>query len=630
MKRLIIVILIILSSFKTHSQTSFYKLENKSDFDKFSGLPLSDKYGQVSSIKVVYVIHEDELYFINSKYFKYHHEFCNELRHEELDLENFNRLNYSDNPKRDYLLANINFYKALDKYALEISPVDLMPLQQILELYKKVCDASFIGSNLCILLNSSRLQDSKEQIDKEIRVINPSDIYHNLSYQAIAKYSNDGTLKFIRDIESEKVNIDPKDIIVINKTPVYLPTVAGIIVTEFQTPLSHLTILGQNRKIPICAYKSAFGDSSLLKYKNQKVRLTVKSDTLCIEISKDDNTIASKNKAINLKSDLSVDTIIDVKYLDNKSFEYVGNKASNFGTLFKISRKANFKVPESAFAIPFYFYNQHIEKSRAKELINYILNNPFIISIKDSLEYYLKQVRYEIENSPVDSSLLVDVRNKIISSGDYTSMRFRSSTNAEDTKGFSGAGLYKSQTGILNNSKKPIDKAIKQVWASLWTYEAFAEREYYNIKHENVYMGILVHRTFPSEGVNGVAITKDLYRSDSYGFVINAQLGDEKVVKPKSGNICDQFICYPDNSDNIYKNKNTVDIITFSNLNSGKLIMSDIEIQNLANQLDIIKKYFINHSFTSRSYTDFGLDIEFKLDGTNRDLYIKQVRLYND
>ncbi len=155
-------------------------------------------------------------------------------------------------------------------------------------------------------------------------------------------------------------------------------------------------------------------------------------------------------------------------------------------------------------------------------------------------------------------------------------------------------------------------------------------REYYNINHKDVYMGILVHRSFPNEEVNGVAITKNLYRPDSYGFVINVQIGNQSVVKPKKGIISDQFICYPNNRDNIYNNKNTIDIITQSNINENKLVMTDEEIQNLANQHEVIKKYFINLTFTSKSYLEFGLDIEFKLDNTDRELYIKQVRLYND
>ena len=226
--------------------------------------------------------------------------------------------------------------------------------------------------------------------------------------------------------------------------------------------------------------------------------------------------------------------------------------------------------------------------------------------------------------------MLNSINAKVLENSPWTRLRFRSSTNAEDADGFSGAGLYTSQTGILKDDKKSFETAIKKVWASLWSYEAFAEREYYNIDHRNVYMGILVHRSFPDEKVNGVAITKNLYRPNNYGFVVNAQLGDESVVKPKEGVICDQFICFPDSGEFLFNDRNAVDIITQSSLNNNKLVMTEEEIQHLADQLMIIKNHYKYRNVVANPYIDFGLDIEFKLVGENRELYIKQMRLYNE
>lgn len=605
------------------------RLESENDFDNFSGLPLSEKYGQVSALKLVYELQTKRLYFINSRYFKYHHEFCSRELGNKVELEYFNHMNYSNDSKRKYLLANINYFKSLNTYALEISPVDLMTKEDILRLWNIVSKATYIGDNLHLLLNSARLQDLRMEFENKVPILDPSNIYKNLDYQAIGKYKRCGVLHFINDFELEKDFIKPMDIAVINETPLFLPRVSGIIVTEFQTPLSHLIILGQNRKIPIAAYRQAFQDSMLLSLNYEKVCLDVLSDTFQIEMI---DKLESNNQAqrqIKLKYNLEVDSLVGIENLDKRSFKFAGNKAANYGILYKLSQKYDFNVPECAFVIPFYFYEQHISKSPAKQLIDSLTFNADNIS-RDTLMLLLKAIRKEINITPIDSTLLSSINNKVLANNNFKRFRFRSSTNAEDAKGFSGAGLYSSKTGILNDDKRSFEQAIKKVWASLWSYEAFTEREYYSINHKDVYMGILVHRSFPNEEVNGVAITKNLYRPDSYGFIINAQLGDESVVKPKQGIISDQFVCYPDNTDNIYENKNTIDIITQSNLNDNKLVMTVDEIQNLANKLDLIKKYFISHSFSSKSYLDFGLDIEFKLDGKNRKLYIKQVRLYND
>jgi pyruvate, water dikinase len=619
-------------SVNIYAQSSIDELKNKDQFFRLSGLPLSEKYGQVSSVKVVYDLETKKIYFINSKYFKYHHEFCNsQLFNSDLDLEYFNKENYSDSPDRRFLLANINYFESPDIFALEISPVDLMTDDQIVFLYDIICQKSFLGSKLKLLINSSRLQTHEQILNSRIPVITAESIYKNIDYQAISKYSSNGTLRFISDLNGAIDELTPDDIIVINETPLYLPEVAGIIVTEMQTPLSHLTILGQNRRIPICTWKSAFTDGDLLSLENRKIYFKVQGDNFTVKPA--DNCRSSKRKfrKISLKYDLSVDSLVDVKHMNDKAYRYCGNKASNFGILYKISKKAGFKTPENAFVIPFYFYNEHIKNSEAGMLIDSLLRNKgSFIGNNDSLKYILTSIREAIMETPIDESLVESVKGKIRSQDEFTSFRFRSSTNAEDTKGFSGAGLYSSKTGVSIRSKKSIENAIKSVWASLWSYNAFMEREYYNIDHRDVYMGILVHRSFPSEDVNGVAITKNIYRDDSFGFVVNAQKNDEKAVKPGSGITCDQFICYPDNSDNIYKSKNAVDIITVSNINDGKLVMTDSEIQDLANQLEIIKQFFYRHSHTSKTYINYGLDIEFKLDGENRDLYIKQVRIYND
>jgi len=292
--------------------------------------------------------------------------------------------------------------------------------------------------------------------------------------------------------------------------------------------------------------------------------------------------------------------------------------------LHSLSKRQNFKTPEGAFAIPFYFYQQHARRSGASTLIANLDPN------SETLTEDLKAIRAKIKKAPIDIQLLKNVNQTIAASG-YKRIRFRSSTNAEDLEGFSGAGLYKSKTGMLNNPELPIDLAIKKVWASLWSEAAYLERSYYNINSQSVYMGILVHRSFPTEAVNGVAITKNLYRPENFGFVVNAQLGEMSVVNPDSGIICDQFICYPaETGINLYSNKTIIDIITQSNLADGDLVMSEAEIQRLANQLESIKRYFSVRSFLKSSYLDLGFDIEFKLDGPNRDLYIKQIRPYGN
>ncbi len=629
MKRQFFTAVILILSLNLFSQTFVNEISSVEDFSKLSGLPLSEKYGQVSAIKVVYDLRSNELYFINSGSYRLHYDFCTyELKY-NAGLPYFNAVNYSDNNNRRFLLANIDFFKALNVYAMEVSPVDLISVPEIEKFYRIISAKCFFGDSLLFFVNSARLLDSKSKFGENIKLLYPEDIYKNLRYQAVAVNENCGVLKFVHDLNDEIYSLTDKDIIVIDESPLYIPNVAGVIVSEFQTPLSHLCVLGQNRKIPICAIKNAFDDSLLVSLQDEKVCLNVTNDSMYIYKTDKLNYSSGNKKSISLKYDLSVDSLVNIENLNNRAYKFCGNKASNFGILYKLSQKNNFKTPESAFVIPFYFYAKHSENSGAQFYINDLILRKDSLTT-DSIKIILEIIRDKIIKAEIDSNLLNCVNNKIISLGNYTRMRFRSSTNAEDADGFSGAGLYTSKTGDLNDSKKPVDVAIKKVWASLWSYQAFMEREYFNINHSEVYMGILVHRSFPDEDVNGVAITKNLYRKDNYGFVINAQLGDVNVVSGSDGEICDQFICFPEVDKSFYSDRNAIDIITTSSLNNGKLVMSSDEILNLANQLEIIKRHFYYRAFTNKTYLEYGLDLEFKIDGANRDLYIKQVRLYND
>ena len=71
------------------------------------------------------------------------------------------------------------------------------------------------------------------------------------------------------------------------------------------------------------------------------------------------------------------------------------------------------------------------------------------------------------------------------------SIRCRSSTNNEDLPGFSGAGLYDSFTHRPDEGH--LGKSIRQVFASMWNFRAFEEREFYRVDHLQAAMGVVLH-----------------------------------------------------------------------------------------------------------------------------------------
>lgn len=629
-----LVVLFILTSTFVLSQTKFKRvLTSETDFNALKTTPNTNKYGNIDALKVVFDIKKQQLYFINSKKYKYHYNFCKGFLEIPETLKEFNNSNYKAQHKnKRFLLGNINHYLANDTYNLELSPIDDMQIADIKTFYEAIKKATYFKS-FNFFLNTARLEHLNAVLD--IPTISASDLYGEQTYQAVSTQKSYGCLKFVAVDSLKQYNIGKHDIIVINQPILELPITAGVITTILQTPLSHISVLGKNRKIPIAAYTKAMQSDILKSFDNQYVSFEVTLDTFYIKpISKEQferKTKKQKKATLFLEKNTTIKTLINADNLSQNSINTVGGKAANFGVLYDLAKKEAFNIPESAFAIPFYYYEAHLKTSGADSLVKQMIYDYKINQDANKLTEQLKTIQKLIKKTPLDPELISKVEAKIKSLGNHTQLRFRSSTNAEDIVGFSGAGLYDSKTGIVGSKKKSIEKAIKKVWSSLWYERAFLERDYFNIDQNSIAMGILVHRSFPNEKANGVAITKNLYRKNYLGNVINVQVGDASVVKPEDGVTCDQVICYSGSSSKLYNDKRIVEIISHSNLNNGKLVMTEAEIITLSEQLEKIKKHYYYNVYKSKQkYLEFGLDIEFKLDGEDRALYIKQVRYFND
>jgi pyruvate, water dikinase len=423
----------------------------------------------------------------------------------------------------------------------------------------------------------------------------------------------------------DKLIPNENEIVILDGTPDKLPNVKALIVNELQTPLSHLVILGKNRKIPIMAFKNVLNDAKIENLIDKKVLLEVKSDTFYVSLTSK-KIIATKSlKKKQLKLDLTVNKLVDLSKIPKNGINYIGSKAQNMACLIEISKDKSFKTPENAYAIPFYFYTNHIKTSRISSLISNLLNTINKDSVK-LINKQLKLIRTAIKNEPINLDLINQLNEKLTTKSEFKKYRFRSSTNAEDIDGFNGVGLYESKTGILNDSIKSFEKAIKQVWASVWNENSYWEREIFNIDQSKIAMGILIHRSFPDELANGVVITKNLYRDVFPGYTVNIQKGENAVVKPEKGSVCEQFTVYNFDLTNPSGSLD-VDYVSLSNLNENKPLLTSLEITSLHNACKKIE-FKMNKYWNKLTYKR--ADIEFKIVGEKRELYVKQVRIFND
>lgn len=627
----LVLILIGLSSLDLVVVNSLKALESEADFEMLEGQPLVLKYGNVKGVKVVYDLSADQVYFVNGNVYKFHSEFCVRDLKWRGSHEKFNTENYSSHANQRFILANINYYESLNKYVLEFSVANEIKKEQIELLYARISESVYFKKNFYLLLNNKNTKTLNRSL--KLKSIKIEEVYENQTYQPLFKTTSYGRLRFVKVDDVLTSDVLPTDILVVNGSPNVLPVTNGIVTTDLQGPLSHITLLGVNRKIPIMMLKNAWDNPEFRALENEYVSLEVNQDGYVIDkISKAEFDFSNQNyqQSISVRKNIKFKELIDAKKIKKSMINKIGGKATNFGLLSRLKFRGKAKTPEGAFAIPFYYYHQHMVKSSAQEMLDSLLLD---LSRKKNvnLTNRLKSIRKVIKKQALDSNLTNNVEQKILNSMGKVKMRFRSSTNAEDIDGFNGAGLYKSKSGIPNSSKKPIDVAIKKVWASLWLERAFQERSIFKIDQEDVAMGVLVHRAFPNEKANGVAITANLYRENYPGYTVSVQEGEASVVAPKKGVVSDHYLAFT-NAELGFTNRDvSLDWVSKSSISKHDSVLSDEEINNLMKCLSIIKNGFYSKAsfFEGVSYYDYALDVEFKIVGENRDLYIKQVRRFN-
>jgi len=609
------------------SLTHFTQLVSYQAFKMLSNTPSVTNFGNVKEIKIIHDLNTDSLYYINIKDHRSHFAFAKNYLGYELDANEFLRSQYSNGPNRYLNLATILYHESINKYVLQFSSLDQISCEGIEQTYEKVLSTSFFENNLFFYSNKQEWENCLD-----IPKITSEELFLGQSYQALNIQENYGYLIKADVKQIEQMYLGRHNIVILNGIPNDIAVVGGIITTEFQTALSHINILSHNRNTPNMAFKEAWSNSQFNTLLNKLVYLKVENDTFYLrsaDISEAEAFWASHEPSdtINLAIDTLSSGIIELENENIASVLKIGGKAANFSELVNLD---TIPLPEDYFAIPFYYYHQHLKQHHLDVFINEMLIESKFHSDQFYRKMRLIQLQNLIKETPVDPNLIELIEDRIDHFSRFSSYRFRSSTNAEDLEDFSGAGLYTSFSANKDDPDKTIAEAIKKVWASLWDIRAFEERSFYKINHKTVAMGILVHRSFPNEDANGVVITSNLYNVN-HAYTVNCQYKDISIVYPEPGILHDQILIH---TISFNEDPYNIEYLSHSNVPelNGETVLSDEELFELGDYCTIIKNYYFNHiaSDVSSGYESFSVDIEFKIDSSvsPRKLYIKQARIY--
>ncbi len=455
--------------------------------------------------------------------------------------------------------------------------------------------------------------------DSRIPLLFDSDIVSGTDFLALNPGEGYGRLRVLASDERPHA----RDIALYEALPNELPRVAGIISTVPQTPLSHVNLRAIQDGIPNAFIRDARDDPAIAPLIDGFVRYEVTDDGWELHTATKAEVDAHYEAARPAQPqtperDLAVTGIKPLSQIGFEDWTAFGVKAANVAVLGTLRFPAG-TVPDG-FAIPFYFYDEFMKAHDFYTRIETMLADLDFQTDFDVQDDMLDDLRDDIEDADSPQWIVDDLTTMHATYPEGQSLRYRSSTNNEDLPGFNGAGLYDSKTQNPDETVEDgIDKSLKGVFASLWTFRAFTEREFYRIDHLAAAMGVLVHPNYKDELANGVAVSFDptdpLYGNDDW-YYVNTQVGEDLVTNPEAHSVPEEILIYKDGTYRVLAISNQVPL--------GQLLMSNAQLTQLRDHLTAIHDHF-EALYDPATGEPFAMEIEFKI--TSEDiLAIKQAR----
>ena len=479
----------------------------------------------------------------------------------------------------------------------------------------------FLKNNLSYFITENNelgyLQEKSLFDSSRVSVLFESNVYEDLDYLALNTAEGYGFFRLMTLDETP----NSKDVVLYESLPNTLPRVGGIMTSFIQTPLSHVNLRAIQNNLPNAFIRDPLLVDSIANLLGKYVYFKVEEDNYFIREASVDEVNAwfedIRPDGIQIPAlNLSYTSILPLDDINFNMSDGFGAKCANIATM------RTFDFPEGTipdgYGVPFYFYQEFMEYNGFFDEIETILSNPNFQSDLDTRIQMLKDLRSDIKAADMPQWMLDKLQTMHESFPDGTSIRCRSSTNNEDLPGFSGAGLYTSKT--QHPDEGHISKSIKQVYASMWNFRAYDERDFYRIDQYIASMGVLCHPNYSNEKANGVGISTDpIYETDST-FYLNTQLGENLVTNPDALSTPEEILL-----DQVSGIDDDYLVIRYSNLiNNDSLIMGENYLDEIRDYLTVIHDEF-QILYDAEGIDEFAMDIEYKIT-SNDQLIIKQAR----
>ncbi|MFT5433787.1 MAG: hypothetical protein ACI9OJ_004495 [Myxococcota bacterium] len=501
-----------------------YRMDLRSNRDF---LAMSKQVGNERFIKFVVDLTQDHLIFFDVNVYEMHADFVfDKIFQSERTpaaLYDFNQNYRRDKPM--FMLGLLVHHIQQDTWTLQYSGSDQVTAFHVQLAMDHLKKHAFVGQKVRFMPDSTDQALLLPTLGT-IPTVTRNTLYKQLTYRAFTAGQSVGTLRIVSDISRpETLDFKGDDIVILPGDLPDIVPVAGIISETFSTPLSHVALRARARGIPHVGLRNASKTYRKLAGKMVVLKATLAKHSLRLATPADIvawNARSSKPKTPLLPVfDLKTTELRALKDIKATQAGAYGAKAANLGEIAATDLNSA-KVPKG-FGIPVRYYAQHLASAGVGKQIDTLLADPAFTSDRAVRRARLAEIRSTIRSAPIDPSLLQSVMDGTVRLGGAKRLFIRSSTNAEDLKGFSGAGLYDTVPNVTG--KSAVADAVRHVWASVWNLRAYEEREAFGVDHRAVYGAVLVQ-----VGINataaGVLITTNLRDpTQDWIYTINANKG---------------------------------------------------------------------------------------------------------
>ncbi|WP_345801339.1 PEP/pyruvate-binding domain-containing protein [Microbacterium sp. AZCO] len=526
---------------------------------------------------------------------KYHYYFAQAAYGIPESLDEFNSVTYFTQDKR-YIAGTVRTYLIGDSaepvYGLQFYPQDLIREQLVVDAITLLLAAIPIAGASFAFVPTGSQQTTATVADRLSELgapVLPIDrILDGIRYIPLNTGEAWG---YLRIFPPDNDDLSPADIPVFDELPLDLSVVAGVLTHAVQDTNSHVNLKSKERQTPNAVLRDAAPDHPrLAPFAGQPVHFVVGKDDFVLEASTDDVVKAKLAE----RTDRPLQTLTWQPETALRSFTELasgtpqaakaaaaryGSKAANLG--FLAHRSVLGRVTDAAspsgtrgydlvpqgFAVPLQAYRDFIDhppNSDVKALIDAFVDDEQAgrLTPKQRVRR-VEEIQDGIMAASFPPGALEAVRAKLdaVLPG-VKKVKVRSSANAEDVKGFDGAGLYDSYAADTTKRDRPIGPciveedaasdgevkrkvrpksvgcAIKAVYASLWNKRAVEERSFARIDQTSVAMGLAILPVYDTESevaANAVIVTRVLNSDELYGYSLSVQLGDNLVTNPDPG-----------------------------------------------------------------------------------------------